>query len=207
MINIEIASGKGEDAYFADSDYHQTVVIGVFDGLGGRSAGYDGETGGRIASREAAKLSKDILWNQKGILTKDIADRLQQRICTDLKTQADRKMGISKIRGSLASKRLCTTIAMASMPKQKEPNQEFEVNLAWMGDSRIYFLSPTKGLQQLTKDDLESSKDAFQTRKSTITRIAKLSYNLTLRPGASHICLAARTLKGPATRTKPQLPG
>ncbi len=31
-----------------------------------------------------------------------------------------------------------------------------------MGDSRIYFLSPTKGLQQLTKDDLESSKDAFQ---------------------------------------------
>lgn len=159
-INIEIASGKGEDDYLADSDYPQTV-IGVFDGLGGRSAGYDGETGGRIASREAAKLSKEILWNQKGRLTKDIADELQQSICKYLKNQADTKMGVSRLRGSLANKRLCTTIAMASMPKQKA-NKEFEVNLAWMGDSRIYFLSPTKGLQQLTEDDLESSKDAFQ---------------------------------------------
>jgi hypothetical protein len=68
----------------------------------------------------------------------------------------------SRLKGSLIEHKLCTTIALASIPKQQTQDKIFEVNLAWMGDSRIYFLSPTKGLQQLTKDDLVTSKDAFE---------------------------------------------
>jgi hypothetical protein len=68
----------------------------------------------------------------------------------------------SRLKGSLVEHKLCTTIALASISKQQNQDKTFEVNLAWMGDSRIYFLSPTEGLQQLTKDDLVTPKDAFE---------------------------------------------
>ena len=51
VVNLEVAENKGEDdnliEYFERT---QIYLMGVFDGLGGRSAGYGGQTGGRIAS-------------------------------------------------------------------------------------------------------------------------------------------------------------
>ena len=139
------------------------MVLGVFDGLGGISAGFDGMTGGRIASREATKITKTVLEQSQGRLTKDVATQLQDRICQSLKSQAESKMVKSRLSGTLTGKRLCTTIALASIPrKMKLESSDCEISLAWMGDSRIYFLSPQKGLQQLTIDDLEVDKDAFE---------------------------------------------
>ncbi|RCJ14588.1 hypothetical protein A6S26_10775 [Nostoc sp. ATCC 43529] len=163
-INIEASNGNGEDSHLIyDDDYSEFVVLGAFDGLGGRSAGFDGMTGGQIASREAHRISEGFLRQWKGQLTKEIASELQNKICQFLKSEAELKMGKSRLSGTLTGKRLCTTIAIASIPKNIEfESSAFEISLAWMGDSRVYFLSPQKGLQQLTIDDLEVEKDAFQ---------------------------------------------
>ncbi|MEG3927140.1 protein phosphatase 2C domain-containing protein [Microcoleus sp. D3_18a_C4] len=164
VVNIEVAEDKGEDANLAE-DFGQTFLMGVFDGLGGRSAGYGGKTGGRIASEESCQISKTFFKQWHGEIKPENVIQLQQQICRSLKIKADIEMQprtSSRLKGSLVEHKLCTTIALASIPKQKGQERIFEANLAWMGDSRIYFLSPTKGLQQLTKDDLVTPKDALE---------------------------------------------
>lgn len=163
VVNIEVAEDKGEDANLAE-DFGQAFLMGVFDGLGGRSAGYGGQTGGRIASEEASKISQSFFKQWSGKITVENAIKLQEEICQSLKLKADINMPktSSRLKGSLVEHKLCTTIALASILKQQTQEKIFEANLAWMGDSRIYFLSPTKGLQQLTKDDLVTPKDALE---------------------------------------------
>lgn len=169
VVNIAVAEDKGEDENLAstekDIEQTQTFLMGVFDGLGGRSAGYGDKTGGRIASEEASKITKKFFKQWHDQITPENVIQLQDEICRSLKKQADDKMPprtSSRLKGSLVEHRLCTTIALASIPKQQGQEKIFEANVAWMGDSRIYFLSPTKGLQQLTKDDLVTSKDALE---------------------------------------------
>lgn len=164
FLDIEASKGNGEDSHLIyDDDCSPFVVLGAFDGLGGRSAGFEGMTGGRIASKEAAKITKVVLEASQGRLTKDVATQLQDRICQSLQSQAESKMVKSRLTGTLTGKRLCTTIALASIPRKIElESSPCEISLAWMGDSRIYFLNPQKGLQQLTRDDLEVDKDAFE---------------------------------------------
>lgn len=162
IVNIEVSEDKGEDANLAE-DFGQNFLMGVFDGLGGRSAGYEGKTGGRIASEEASKISRKFFTQWSQITSKNLL-LLQKKICESLKTKADTYMPktSSRLKGSLVEHRLCTTIALARILKQQTQEKIFEADVAWMGDSRIYFLSPTKGLQQLTKDNLVSPKDAFE---------------------------------------------
>ncbi|MEZ2241545.1 protein phosphatase 2C domain-containing protein [Microcoleus sp.] len=163
VVNIEVAEDKGEDDNLAEH-FGQSFLMGVFDGLGGASAGYDGKTGGRIASAEASQITKEFFKQRYGEIAPENVIELQNKICQSLKHKADNNMQKSRLKGTLLQHRLCTTIALASIPKQQgqEKIKIFEVDVAWMGDSRIYFLSPTKGLQQLTKDDLKTSKDALE---------------------------------------------
>ncbi len=72
VISLDNKSGKGEDFQLVES-YDQATVIGVFDGLGGRILGTAEETGGRIASRKVAEVTKDILEESQGNLDKDRA--------------------------------------------------------------------------------------------------------------------------------------
>lgn len=164
VVNLEVAEAKGEDANLAEH-FSQTFLMGVFDGLGGRSAGYGGKTGGGIASEEASQISKTFFKQWHGEIKPENVIQLQQQICESLKNKVDTNMPrtSSRLKGSLVEHKLCTTIALASILKQPKGQEKiFEANLAWMGDSRIYFLSPTKGLQQLTKDDLVTPKDALE---------------------------------------------
>jgi serine/threonine protein phosphatase PrpC len=163
-IDIEASSGNGEDSHLiCDDDRSEFVVIGAFDGLGGRSAGFDGMTGGKIASQRAVRIAKVVLESWDWKLSEKAVIDLQSRICQTLKSDAESKMEKSRLSGTLTGKRLCTTIVLASIPKSRGTENDFpEIRFAWMGDSRVYFLSPKKGLQQLTVDDLEIHKDAFQ---------------------------------------------
>jgi serine/threonine protein phosphatase PrpC len=162
-LSIEVSTGKGEDKDLVYDDNSEFITMAVFDGLGGRSAGFDGMTGGQVASSEASIICKQILKQWNPVLTQDTAIDIQQRICQSLRSLVESKMSKSRLSGTLTGKRLCTTIALASVAKEIDPNNNScEVKLAWMGDSRIYFLSPNHGLQQLTVDDLEVDKDAFQ---------------------------------------------
>ncbi|WP_013325248.1 protein phosphatase 2C domain-containing protein [Gloeothece verrucosa] len=164
VVNLEIIRERGEDAHLAlsfskNSDTSETVVMAVFDGLGGRSAGYNGLTGGKIASQEAVQKTESFLKQWQGKITQDKVFELQDTISRNLKQKADTNLKPSKLKGSLVQKRLCTTLALASISQQ---DNYCNVNIAWIGDSRIYFLNPEKGLQQLTVDDLIIEKDAFE---------------------------------------------
>ena len=162
-VNLEASSGSGEDGHLilsGNDNNKETCLIGVFDGLGGSSAGFDGLKGGQIASKEASQVAQKILSQWNGDLIEEIAYQIQSTICQHLKSLADAKMPKSRLSGTLASKRLCTTIALASVSERDQGI--YGINLAWMGDSRIYFLSPSKGLQQLTIDDLRETKNAFE---------------------------------------------
>jgi serine/threonine protein phosphatase PrpC/TolA-binding protein len=160
-ISLETSSGNGEDCHLVyQNGLPKTFVFGVFDGLGGRSAGFDGLKGGQIASKKASEITKKILDQYYGKLTLTVASEIQSAICHSLKRDADDKMQKSRLSGKLAGKRLCTTISLASITEKSE--DFYEIGLTWMGDSRIYFLGANQGLQQLTFDDLEVAKDAFQ---------------------------------------------
>jgi serine/threonine protein phosphatase PrpC len=162
-VNIESVHNKGEDAHlFNDDDYSDVIVIGVFDGLGGRSAGYDEQTGGKIASQKTSETVQEFLPQWYGKLNHEMVREMRDKVYTTLKQAADKNIRPSRLGGSLAGQRLCTTMALASIPKLGELPTKYEVSLAWIGDSRLYFLSPEKGLQQLTQDDLEVKKDAFE---------------------------------------------
>jgi len=160
-VNIEIAPGKGEDAHLFKPDYPDVIVIGVFDGLGGRSAGYDEQTGGKIASQKASETVGSFLDQWNGKLNDEIVKVLKEKVYQTLK-EAATNIKPSRLRGSLAGQRLCTTMALASISKSSECSTTYQVSLAWIGDSRLYFLSPEKGLQQLSHDDLEVKKNAFE---------------------------------------------
>ncbi|MCL2924756.1 MAG: protein phosphatase 2C domain-containing protein, partial [Trichodesmium sp. MAG_R04] len=161
VISLDNKFGQGEDFQIVE-DYEQAVVIGVFDGLGGRSVGTAEEKGGRIASRKAAEITKDILTESQGNLDQDRALEIKVKTCQMLKEFAEKNLPVSRIRGKLASKRLCSTIGVASLFKKLTDDQKYLVQIAWMGDSRIYYLQPHQGLKQLTKDDLKESKDALE---------------------------------------------
>lgn len=183
VVNIEVAEAKGEDANLAEH-FAQTFLMGVFDGLGGRSAGYGGKTGGGIASEEASQISKTFFKQWHGEIKPENVIQLQQQICESLKIKADTNMPrtSSRLKGSLVEHKLCTTIALASILKQQKGQEKiFEANLAWMGDSRIYFLSPTKGLQQLTKDDLVTPKDALEMLRQDPPMSQYLTADINLR--------------------------
>lgn len=162
-IDIEASPGNGEDSSFTfNTEESPFTVLAAFDGLGGRSAGFAGKTGGAIASQRAAEVTQKTLQSVAGRLDLDTLSQLQTSICLSLKADADENMPKSRLSGTLTGKRLCTTAVLASLEKKASANRPTSLNLAWIGDSRVYFLSPTKGLQQLTVDDLEINKDAFQ---------------------------------------------
>jgi serine/threonine protein phosphatase PrpC len=163
VVFTEATTNLGEDGEpVVVKNGQETVAIGVFDGLGGRSAGYAGLTGGRIASGWASQLTDEFLKQKHGSLSQQGVIQLQQQICQALKKDADEKIKSSRLKGTLVNDRLCTTLAIASISQSHQQDNSFCLNLAWIGDSRIYFLSPSKGLQQLTKDDLTEQNDAFE---------------------------------------------
>lgn len=169
-IALETHPGQGQDANLWLT-YGDSLLMAVFDGMGGRSGLIGEEQGARVASQSARQSALNFFkeLEKKGQkLDKTNFIGLQQHIQYDLrriKNDADKNAGRkSRVKGfkdTLQKDKLATTLALVSIFQSQDSEDIIDLDLAWMGDSRIYFLSPHKGLQQLTKDDLEEYKDAF----------------------------------------------
>lgn len=177
---MENTKDCGEDSYFILPEYQDLVSPGsnyifmaVFDGVGG-------EKGGKEASEKAKEITQS--WCQH-ILDQQKQCQLNRENLTELKTQIEEALKKlshestpkkSRLRGSLAKRSFSTTIALAAI---SELENNIQVELAWIGDSRIYFLNSKKGLQQLTLDDLKERQDGFKS-KSGMPLSKTLSANM-----------------------------
>jgi serine/threonine protein phosphatase PrpC len=185
-VHHEAVPGQGEDAEpFSTEGPDGALVMGVFDGLGGAGgARYDIDgverKGAYIASRlaraateaEASEALRPVAQSRRGPKrgagagepSEEFADQLESRLCRDFETTA-RSLGgePSKLRSSMV-RILPTTAAIATLglPRQGDSGRPARrVSAIWAGDSRIYALSPTRGLAQISRDDIRADADAF----------------------------------------------
>ncbi|GEM_PF-2364123 len=134
------------------------VFLCVADGLGGYSQGFDGKTGGYIASRVAIKAAVDYFCYSAGF-SEDGPDTLTNHIYRELRNLAERKLPPSRVRGTLGRHKLATTLAAVVFDDSLGTSLH-NVRCYWIGDSRVYFFGE-QGLHQLTRDDSMTESDVF----------------------------------------------
>ena len=192
-IKLETSQGNGQD----DSlflTYGDNLLIAVFDGMGGRSGLIGDEQGAKVASRTAKEATRTFfaeLGEKDQRLDKTNFINLQNYIQFNLKkVKSDAEKNVtrtSKVKGfknTLQKDKLATTLALVSISESQDKQYNLDLDVAWMGDSRIYFLSPQKGLQQLSRDDLEEYQNAFD---STFKTGSPMSQYLTPNLSANKI--------------------
>ncbi|MEW6600994.1 MAG: protein phosphatase 2C domain-containing protein [Nitrospirota bacterium] len=166
-IWLEKIPGQGEDALPINVQVSKTVsLLGVFDGMGGRSPKGWKNKKGRVHSGAyyASRIAKDTVADHFLSLTRKndhklndtayMSESFSEVIFLKLKMIADKYIGIPSLRGTLFS-RLATTAAFAVT---EHTGNKVSVDQFWIGDSRIYLLSPESGLSQLTRDDTRGER-------------------------------------------------
>ncbi|NKE59097.1 serine/threonine protein phosphatase [Lentzea sp. PSKA42] len=152
--------GRGEDAepLFVHQFSSGEGVVGVFDGAGGAGAAAAGtsasgaeRTQAWLASRFTRALVED--WF---VGTDRVHEDLHEHIATALVKA--RGTARRKILGTMR-RELPTT--MAALHYRWGDDETAEWAALWAGDSRAYVLDAQDGLQQVTRDDTESS-DALE---------------------------------------------
>jgi serine/threonine protein phosphatase PrpC len=148
------------------------LTFAVFDGMGGAgSSMMQVKTVGSpvecsqayIASRIVRNVLKEIAITNVGLKIHDLEARLKLKL-----SEFSSENGIlegSKIRGSM-TKRLPTTVAAVrcDIPTQTTFYRTQTIEAIWAGDSRIYVMSPSRGLSVVSKDDVRSTDALEQLR-------------------------------------------
>jgi len=171
-IYFEKIYGRGEDAEPLLEIFDKFGFLGVFDGLGGAGSTTYKENGAAYsgayyASRIARQVIRDLLIRRPEIQQGDLdkittfVSLLQNIIAQELQRKAiELDKNYYKLKSSLI-KRLPTTIVVMCFWLSRD-NSSYHCLSIWAGDSRGYFLTPDKGLCQITVDDLKSNGDALE---------------------------------------------
>ena len=170
QFNAPKKDGKGEDADPVAVWQANRGILAVFDGMGGagstsyqhRGTSYSGAyIASRVVAGEVQRLySPAFPLPTIPLDVRDLRDRLSQvlqREATSLESESEP----SRLKSKLI-KRLPTTMAALLIERQAN---EVLCQAVWAGDSRCYALSPQRGLQQLTADDLKVNGDALENLK------------------------------------------
>lgn len=150
------------------------AVVGVFDGMGGAGSAMhvmDGieKTGAYFASRRAKQATESFFIqlasekNKSIIQSETIADDLKALIKSAFNTL--RKDCPPKVKSGLKSamiKEFPTTLSVVFLQRTKNVNSVVSL---WAGDSRNYLLT-SKGLFQISIDDLEAKGDPYENLSS-----------------------------------------
>ncbi|AKG24896.1 hypothetical protein [Calothrix sp. 336/3] len=149
VVLVEKTLDEGEDGVPVCVRGDNSIGLAVFDGLGGDAA--YGEIASAIISNFTNKFLQQ---NRDTVLTREKMLTFEQQANARLLAEAQR-LKTEEQAGTrpLTDKkyRCVTTIALANILPQNDGS--YRTQLSWAGDSRVYFLSPSKGLQALTLDD------------------------------------------------------
>lgn len=178
---VEKKKENGEDCvkYSYNRD---ACFFGVFDGCGGSGAQtcpkFHGKTEAYIASRVTADAFQD-WFEQSDKASGWSVDQLKKLIVTNLK-ECNSLVGEQSLLVGGIKKKFPTTAAAGICYKGYGT---IEADLFWVGDSRIYLLTP-QGLAQLTEDDL-GGIDAMDnlTEDGVLTNVISLSQDFTIHTG------------------------
>ena len=173
----------------------ERLFMGVFDGMGGagssvvkeRNSFTEAYRASRITRMECLRYSVDKTVNDvMGLGRAEISGReLAPLLAKELKRAAEKLAigpGSSRIRGTL-TKTLPTTLACADVSIKCDSKGEIQVSARaiWAGDSRVWVLTPSHGLQQLTRDDVDMEDHLEQLRQDPpMTNVVSASVDFTL---------------------------
>ena len=166
---VEKKVGRGEDSDPILFRYNNTILIGVFDGMGGAGGAeclsdfsHDGidMTKAYVGSRIVRDAIENSVHNNPEILLEpNFSDCLVGIIKTRYMEENEKYPPKSK--GGLRSKLIKeypTTLAMSCITKHSD---QYVIDSYWAGDSRNYLWTPN-GLFQISKDDLKGNLDPMQ---------------------------------------------
>ena len=185
-FHLEKIPGRGEDAKPVWGEDGTGGWVAVFDGLGGAGAAVV-ESSGATQAAIAGRLARDVVRSvcattggrpEAGVL----AGKLDERF------RGEREiLGLTegRVRSRLI-KMLPTTVALATRRLQDD---RLVCTAIWAGDSRVYVLTPTAGLQQLSTDDIVGGGDAWQNLRddARLSNMVSASAPVTLRSRAVEI--------------------
>lgn len=186
-FNIEKVNGKGEDSDPISILNPTEGVLGVFDGMGGAGATqYQIRSSSVSGAYLASRFTKKIVQNYfKNVFKNDrhaiVVNDIKEEIINSLRSKSILfNIQPSKLKSKLL-KTLPTTAAI--LYYENLGGNKVRLSVFWAGDSRCYSLSPTTGLQQLTKDDLTEYGDALQNSRSDspISNCINIDVDFTLR--------------------------
>lgn len=202
---MERSGEKGEDAppTIATSESRPLGLVAVYDGTGGSGAGLAGvggdgavHTGAWLASRAVRAATE--AWFADSLTTADAGEftvTLHDALHARLTTEMDQVAGSSRLAGTLR-RDLPTTLAGGAYLHR--PSGEVDLVALWVGDSRVFALSPADGLQQLTTDD-SSATDALSSliddppMNNVISASGDFTVNAARRQLAGPVVLIAAT--------------
>ncbi len=162
---------KSEDAPplfgFELSGNTRRLVLGAFDGMGGAGSakvGIDGleVSGAYAASRLVRQVVERAFWSGRSgsmdadVLTESISQEFALR-----RPVEHEGVAAGVVRGSMI-KVLPTTSAV--VVAEEASQGRWTVDVTWAGDSRVYAITQTDGLQQLTRDDVDDPDPMTQIR-------------------------------------------
>lgn len=168
---------RGEDAFAYDAGKEDLHAIAVFDGCGGAGSwqypDFCDATGAYVAAQTMAETFSD--WfgelsvpdcNDPAALAESIG-KAAYKALSGLKASSS-PMGVS---GSLVKSFPCTASAALI---QGRPDS-ISVTAMNIGDSRVYVLSRSKGLIQLTTDDSKGGPDALASLRKSVPLSAMMN--------------------------------
>lgn len=150
---------KGEDAQPLLVLKKQKGYTGVFDGMGGAGAALlnwrgDEHSGAYIAAQLVQITCLHYIQKRNEIQKEELENYIHECLRSEnIKYKQER---VSRLKSNLL-KNFPTTLSIIEY--NIVDNEHVNINSFWAGDSRNYMLSPTKGLIQLTKDDLKNEMD------------------------------------------------
>ena len=151
-LYIQNDNPESEFRFNGQVDANQSVLFGIFDGMGGEECG---EMASRIAAKEAQKTSL----SKKGVL-----------VLTEYCKQANKKICEYAENNNISS--MGTTVAMLLFTKR-------EITLCNIGDSKIFRFSNGK-LEQISKDHVVIS--AFGTKPPLLQNLGIPPEQLLIEP-------------------------